>query len=157
MRGKIIGISIEFIQLIQRGGAVYTYTMSDFLSLSPKNLSKSFRIKETIGISYAHQKESTSSIVEILQNTIIQRAIDEGYKDAVQNIRVEFEAAADSSLNLVVIADFKGSVADIYTRLRRAIQRWSVDACTENGWDIPYPQLTLHQAELMDSIAPSKD
>ncbi len=144
VRGKIIGISIELIQLIQRGGAVYTYTMSDFLSLSPKNLSKSFRIKETIGISYAHQKESTSTIVETLQKIIMQRAINEGYKDAVQNIRVEFEAAADSSLNLVVIADFKGSVADIYTRLRRSIQRWCVDACTENGWDIPFPQLTLH-------------
>jgi hypothetical protein len=146
VRGKIIGISIELIQLIQRGGAVYTYTMGDFLSRSPKNLSKSFRIKETIGISYAHQKESTSSIVETLQNTILQRAIDEGYKDAIQNIRVEFEAAADSSLNLVVIADFKGSVADIYTRLRRSIQRWCVDACTENGWDIPFPQLTLHRS-----------
>ncbi len=144
VRGKIIGISIELIQLIQRGGAVYTYTMSDFLSLSPKNLSKSFRIKETIGISYAHQKESTNTIVETLQNFIMQRAINEGYKDAVQSIRVEFETAADSSLNLVVIADFKGSVADIYTRLRRSIQRWCVDACTENGWDIPFPQLTLH-------------
>ena len=148
IRGKIIGISMEMVQLIQRGGAVCTYTMDDFLSQSAKNLSKSFRIKETIGISYSHQKESTNSIVETLQTTINQRAIEEGYKDSVQNIRVEFEAAADSSLNLVVIADFKGDVADIYNRLRRAIQRWSVDACTENGWDIPYPQLTLHAEKL---------
>ena len=144
IRGKVIGISIEMIQLIQRGGAVITYTMADFLSLSPKNLSKSFRIKETVGISYAHQKDSTSSIVETLENIINQRAIDEGYEDVVQNIRVEFQSANESSLDLVVIADFKGSVADIYTRLRRAIQRWSVDACTENNWDIPFPQRTLH-------------
>ncbi len=147
VRGKIIGISIEMIQLIQRGGAVYTYKMSDFLSLSPKNLSKSFRIKETIGISYAHQKESTSSIVETLEQTIKKRAIDEGYEDIVQSIRVEFQHANDSSLDLVVIADFKGSSADIYNRLRRSIQRWCVDACTTNKWDIPFPQLTLHSEE----------
>ena len=144
IRGKVIGISLELIQLIQRGGAVSTYKMSDFLALSPKNLSKSFRIKETIGISYIHQKESTSSIVETLEQTIKKRAIDEGYEEIVQSIRVEFQHANDSSLDLVVIADFKGSSADIYNRLRRAIQRWCVDACTENEWEIPFPQLTLH-------------
>ncbi|MEE9327034.1 MAG: hypothetical protein V3U71_07035 [Cocleimonas sp.] len=148
IRGKIIGVSIEFIQLVQRGGAVTTYQMADFLSLSPKNLSKSFRIKETFGISYSHQQQSTNEIVQILQDSIIQKATDEDYKEAIQSIRVEFESAADSSLNLVVIADFKGDVADIYTRLRRAIQRWCVDTCTENGWDIPYPQLTLHAEKL---------
>jgi len=144
VRGKVIGISIEFIQLIQRGGASTTYKMDDFLSLSPKNLSKSFRIKETFGISYSLQKDSTSSIIEALQEAINKRVIDEGYGDDVQNIRVEFQSANSSSLDLVVIADFKGSVADIYMRLRRAIQRWCVDACTENNWEIPYPQLTVH-------------
>lgn len=143
-RGKVIGISIEFIQLIQRGGAITTYQMADFLSLSPKNLSKSFRIKETFGISYSLQNESTSTIIEILQESINKRAIEEGYKDDIQNIRVEFQSANSSSLDLVVIADFKGSVADIYTRLQRAIQRWCVDTCTENNWEIPFPQLTIH-------------
>jgi hypothetical protein len=151
LRGKVTGISIEFIQIIQRGGALNTYTMSNFLSLSPKNLSKSFRIQETLGISYIHQKESTSSIIETLKTTINQRAIDEGYKDAIQYINVEFQAANESSLDLLVIADFKGSVADIYTRLRRSIQRWCVDACTENGWEIPYPQLTLHTQSIQES------
>jgi len=43
----------------------------------------------------------------------------------------------------VVIADFKGEMGELYNRLRRAIQRWSVDACTAYGWEIPFPQLTL--------------
>lgn len=150
-RGKVTGISLELVQLIQRGGALCTYQMSEFLSLSPQNLSKSFRIKETFGIGYAHQKESTTSIIEILKNTINKRAEDEGYKDSVQNISVEFESAADSSLNIVVIADFKGDVADIYNRLRRSIQRWCVDACTENGWEIPFPQLTVHKEETLEA------
>lgn len=154
IRGKVIGISIELIQLIQRGGAVCTYTMSDFLALSPKNLSKSFRIKETIGISYKHQKESTNSIIETLESVINQRAIEEGYKDSIQNIRVEFQAASDSSLDIVVIADFKGDVADLYNRLRRAIQRWCVDACTEYNWEIPYPQLTLHSENTQTQLIP---
>ncbi len=63
------------------------------------------------------------------------------------NLRVEFQSAGASSLDIVVIADFKGSQAPIYNRLRRAIQRWCVDACTENNWDIPFPQLTVHKGE----------
>jgi hypothetical protein len=46
----------------------------------------------------------------------------------------------------VVIADFKGELGDLYNRLRRAIQRCCVDACSEYGWEIPFPQLTLHGA-----------
>lgn len=151
VRGKIVGLSLELVQIIQRGGALSTYQMSDFLSQSPKNLSKSFRIKETVGIAYKHQKESTTSILQILELGINKRAIDEGYKESVQSIRVEFESAAESSLNLVVIADFKGDVADIYNRLRRSIQRWSVDICTENDWSIPYPQLEVHAEKLVQT------
>jgi len=43
-----------------------------------------------------------------------------------------------------VIADFKGEVADIYSRLERAIQRWCVDAATRYNWEIPFPQVTFH-------------
>jgi len=45
-----------------------------------------------------------------------------------------------------VIADFDGVLADLYGRLSRAMQRWCVEACTEYGWEIPFTQLTLHQA-----------
>jgi hypothetical protein len=151
LRGKVIGISLELVQLIQRGGAACTYQMDQFLSLSPLNLSKSFRLKETFGISYSHQKESTTTIVQILKATINKRAVEEGYEASIQNINVEFESAADSSLNLVVIADFKGDVADISNRLRRSIQRWCVDAATENGWDIPFPQLQVHAENLFET------
>ena len=151
LRGKVIGISLELVQLIQRGGAVSTYQMDIFLSLSPLNMSKSFRVKETFGISYKHQKESTTDIVQKLKFIINTRAVDEGYEENIQSINVEFESAADSSLNLVVIADFKGEVADISNRLRRSIQRWCVDAATENDWEIPFPQLTVHREDNQDT------
>ena len=63
------------------------------------------------------------------------------------NLRVEFANASASSLDIVIIADFKGSQAPIYNRLRRSIQRWCVDACTENDWEIPFAQMVIHQGE----------
>ena len=147
MRGKVIGISPELVQLIERGGAHRTYQTADFLGQSPLNLSTNFRLKETIGITYDLQKESVTTIPDILKGHIEKRAADEGYADQLLNLRVEFEQANTSSLDIVVIADFDGVLADLYNRLRRAIQRWCVEACTEYHWEIPFTQLTLHQAE----------
>ena len=147
MRGKVTGISQELVELIERGGARRTYQTADFLALSPTNLSRDFRLKETIGISYDLQKESVAAIPNMLKDYIERRIADEGYGDQLKNLRVEFEKANTSSLDIVVIADFDGELADLYNRLRRAMQRWCVEACSEFGWEIPFTQLTLHQAE----------
>ena len=144
VRGKVTGISHELVQLVERGGAQCTYQTGDFLAASPRNLATNFRIKEILGISYKLQKDSTVSIPETLQHFIQQRAEEEGYGDKLLNLRVEFAQAGSSSLDLAVIADFAGELGDLYNRLRRAIQRWCVDACTAHGWEIPFPQMTLH-------------
>jgi hypothetical protein len=144
VRGKVISVSHELVQLVERGGAQLTYTTEDFLAKSPRNLATNFRIKETLGVSYALQRESTTTIPEILHEFVLRRAEQEGYAETLLNLRVEFAQAGNSSLDLVVIADFDGQLGDLYNRLRRSVQRWCVDACTEHGWEIPFPQLTLH-------------
>jgi hypothetical protein len=144
VRGKVIGISCELVQLVERGGSQVTYQMTDFLAASPRNLATNFRIKESIGISYELQSQSTNEIPGKLHTYIGERIRQEGYSDQLLNLRVEFEQAGQSSLDLVVIADFRGQLGDLYNRLRRAIQRWCVDACSEHDWLIPFPQLVVH-------------
>lgn len=148
VRGKVTGISLELIELIQRGGARCTYTLDNFLSASPQNLSLNFRIKERLGISYNNQSIATTEALGKLQEYLAKRLQGDGYQDILLNLNVEFEKANDSSLDLLVIADFKGESADIYNRLRRAIQRYCVDASTEFDWEIPFPQVTFHNPAL---------
>jgi len=83
--------------------------------------------------------------LEILESHINEQIEKEGYKKSLLNLLVEFQQAGASSLDIVVIADFKGDMAPLYQRLSRAIQRWCVDACTLNNWEIPFPQLTIHK------------
>ena len=148
VRGKVIGISLELVELIQRGGARCTYTLSNFLSASPQNLSLNFRIKERMSISYSNQKMVTDEAPKKLKDYLNSRLHKDEYQDILLNLNVEFEKANDSSLDLVVIADFKGDAADIYNRLRRLIQRYCVDASTEFDWEIPFPQVTFHNPAL---------
>ena len=147
VRGKVVGISHELVELVERGGAHKTYTTQDFLGQSPRNLSVNFRLKETIGVSYNLQSISTTSMLQILKAHLLKNIEAEGYGPDLLQLNVEFQSANTSSLDLVVLADFKGVQAPLYNRLRRAIQRWCVDACTENNWEIPFTQLTLHNRD----------
>ncbi len=151
-RGGVVSLSHEQVELVLRGGAHKIYQTGDFLGLAPINLSRNFRIKEVFGIGYSHQAEATTTIPEKVAKFLEEKFETNGYSKEMLNLRVEFNAAGASSLDLVVIADFKGSQAPLYNRIRRAIQRWCVEACTTYGWDIPFPQLTVHNATILGEI-----
>ncbi len=145
-RGGVTQMTHDTVELVLRGGAKKTYQTADFLGMNPLNLSVNFRLKVPFGIGYGHQKDATTAIPDLLSAFIREQIEKEGYAEELLNLRVEFAEAGASSLDLVVIADFKGSQAPIYNRLNRSIQRWCVDAATRHGWDIPFPQVTVHQA-----------
>ena len=144
-RGKVVSLSHEMVELVQRGGARKIYQTGDFLSQTPLNISVNFRLKVVFGIGYDHQKEVTGSVLQTVHDHIENALTAEGYADHNLNLKVEFCQAGASSLDFVVIADFDGELAPLYNRLNRAIQRWCVDVCTLNGWNIPFPQITVHQ------------
>ncbi len=144
-RGGVTSLSHEMVELVLRGGAKKVYQTSDFLGMNPLNLSVNFRIKIGFGISYNLQSIATGRVLEVLDAYLRERLAEENYEEKMLNMRVEFQQAGASSLDLVVIADFDGEMAPLYNRISRAIQRWCTDACTANDWEIPFPQLTVHK------------
>lgn len=144
-RGKVISLSHEQVELVERGGRRITYPTEAFLNLCPANLSRNFRLRVPFGISYTLQEQATSEIPVMLKDYLRLRMEEEGYLDSCLNLQVEFMQANASSLDLLVLADFEGKVADISKRIERAIQKWCVECCTKNTWEIPFPQLTVHR------------
>lgn len=142
--GKIISQSPEQVIVLLIGGSLKTYPTPEFLELHPLNLSHGFRISETFGIDYQHQAGSTTTIPETLTNTIESSLTKEFTREAVRSIKVEFSTAAASSLDYTILADFDGTLASKYRTLQRRIQSTCVDACNENGWIIPFTQITIH-------------
>lgn len=143
-RARVVSLSHEQVEVVERGGRRVTYTTEAFLEACPANLSRNFRIRVPFGLSYGLQSEVTSTIPHVLKEYLELRMTEEGYDSSCLNLQVEFFQANSSSLDLIILADFDGRVADIYKRLERAIQRWCVDCCTKNNWEIPFPQLTVH-------------
>ena len=138
----------EMVELILLGGSHKTYTTAAFLNQNPNNISTNFRLTVTFGIDYQHQSISTHEVPEKLQKIMIEELTKKGYGEAIINLSVEFKEAGASSLDLDVLADFSGQVAEDYSFLSRAIQRIAVDACNKHGWVIPFTQITLHSAKV---------
>ncbi len=144
--GKTITQTPEFVVVLRLGGSLKTYVTTDFLAQTPENLSHGFRISCVFGIDYQHQEVSTKEVPGILAQAITGGLAGEFGREAVRSVKVEFSAAAASSLDYEVLADFDGSLGSRYNALRRRIQSVCVDVCNERGWVIPFTQITVHQA-----------
>lgn len=144
-RTKVVSLSHELVETVERGGKRYLFQTGDFLEKNPLNLSRNFRLRVLFGLSYDLQEQVTTTIPKLLKEYLEEQLEKEGYSDSCLNLLVEFKEAGSSSLDLLVLADFKGERAEIYSRLERSIQRWCVDAASIYNWEIPFPQLTVHR------------
>ncbi len=157
--GKVVRQSPDYVTLITLGGARLVIPSREFVQQSPLVLSAGFRISMTFGIDYRHQAIITTEIPDALDKAVRHGLAEAGSTEELKNLKVEFEAAGASSLDIAVLADFHGSAAAKYFILQRMIQRLCVDACNENGWVIPFTQVTLHMATPveLDRVTTRKD
>ncbi len=143
--GKVAVQTPERVQLLVLGSP-RTYTTRDFLSYTPRNLSNGFTLVVEFGLDYRHQAEITTTIRDQMGRDVADGLAGSEVAGELMQFSVEFSKAADSSLNLLLIAGFRGEAADRYFRLQRLIQRLAVEACNRHGWVIPFNQLTVHMA-----------
>lgn len=155
--GKIVAQTPDLVQVVLRGGARKTYLTETFLGLNPVNLSGNFRLRVTFGVDYGHQAISTDEIPGKLGELIREKLDQDGYGGNLIALRAEFKEAGASSLDLEILADFKGKAAEYYQRLGRAMQRYSVDACNKYGWVIPFTQVTLHTGDTEQESPPAAE
>lgn len=159
--GRVVLQTPDWVEMVLLGGSRKTYTVLDFVALSPENLSRNFRVRSVFGIDYGHQEISTTEVPEVLQARIEKELLESSFvkdPDDLVHVSVEFSSAGASSLDYTVLADFRGGVAQNYNKIQRLIPRICVDVCNEQGWVIPFTQVTLHQAVVEgDSVADGGD
>jgi hypothetical protein len=144
--GKILRQTPEQVVLLKLGGSLKTYPAAAFLGMMPENLSRGFRVQSRFGIDYRHQPIATGEVLEVIGEALTRTLGTEFGGQALHSVKVEFQAAGESSLDLAVLVDCKGELAPRYRFISRRIQAICVDVCTERGWGIPFKQITLHQA-----------
>jgi small-conductance mechanosensitive channel len=141
---KVVSLSHEQVEVVELGGRRTVYQTGDFLGMSPANLSRNFSLRVVFGLSYDLQAEITTTVLETMKNFLQQKLEENGYAEDCLSLTVDFLQAGASSLDVAVLADFKGEQAPAYRRIERALGKWCVDCCNANNWEIPFPQMTVH-------------
>ncbi len=142
--GRVLLQTPELVQ-VQVIGATKTWPVSDFLAQYPRNLSlEGFAIPISFGLDYSHQADILTTIVAQLRAHLEARLAEQVFHDHLTDLIVDFNEAASSSLNLIIVAVFDGAAAAHYWTIRRLLQRSALEACNRHGWVIPFDQLTVH-------------
>ena len=141
--GKVVRQTPEMVQ-IDFGGSIYTYVVNDFLIETPRNLSSGFTLHEIFGLDYQYQKNITTTILKAYHRALHLAFERSEFAKHLLFFDVEFEKASSSSLDFKVTASFDGEAAEHYFKIKRFIQKESVDIANREQWLIPFEQMTLH-------------
>jgi hypothetical protein len=144
--GQVSQQSPSAVHLSELGGEEVVYPTDVFVGLNPRRLSERFRVVSTFGIDYRHQAIATTEVPERMREKLAQALPDLIPREHIKAIAVHFQSAAASSLDYEIHVDVTGDAAREGPLIRSSIQRILVDACNDNGWEIPFTQITLHQA-----------
>ena len=153
--GLVKHITLENVVLSLSSGMMpQTYTIQDFLAAQPKNLSQGFIVTSVIGVDYKYQTQCTDQMPAILREGIRNGFQQESYSDALKDLLVYFAEANTSSLDFKIIAIFDGKAACEYYSIARSLQRFAVDVCNQQQWEIPFTQVVVHYPQTNDSNDP---
>ena len=111
-----------------------------------ENLSRgdTFAITSQFGVGYSHQAISNNSIPSALQIAITNALAETTFADHAVAVSVELKEAGASSLDYWVNVTLSSAAARSYYKVTRVVQQACIDTCTNEDWDIPFPQLTVH-------------
>jgi len=145
--GKVLRQTIELVTVSVLDSLVQIRTQ-DFLGQSIRNLSREgFGIASVFGIDYQHQAICLDTVPDRFREAIIARFEQAGLKDDIEDILVEFNAAGTSSLDYRIYLVLNGRAANAFFRAQRLVQQACVDTCNQEGWIIPFTQITIHSGD----------
>ncbi|PIQ99131.1 MAG: hypothetical protein COV66_14725 [Nitrospinae bacterium CG11_big_fil_rev_8_21_14_0_20_45_15] len=121
------------------------YLTTEFLTLKPMNLSSGFVVVVVFGLDYSIQSKICDEIPDLFQARLeeIFKASLNSQPPAMDYIKTKFSSAAASALEIIVIAGINGMHAENYFSIKRDITKSLVMICNENGFTIPFNQMTV--------------
>ncbi|MGI6657673.1 MAG: hypothetical protein ACOX5Z_12815 [Desulfobulbus sp.] len=140
---KVVSLSHEMVEVVEVSGRHIVYDAAAFLAKAPVNLSRDFCISVVLGLPYAMQAQVTT-VLETLEAFLNAKMQETPYQADCTGLTVDFLQIGISSLDVVIFANFTGAQAGAYRKIERLINRWCVECCNAQGWEIPYPQMAVH-------------
>lgn len=148
---EVLEQTIETVKVRDVASMTHLIPTADYFAAGYRNLSTpdGFRVATIFGVDYELQSTPHQEISQLFKSGLEKYIKEKPYFDDVQAVDADFHSAGDSSLNYLVFLELKAEAASHYNRIRRHLQQACVTVCNEQGWSIPFPQLTVHQPNLV--------
>lgn len=143
---KVVFQSPETVHLVELGGARRVISSPSFFESSPVNLSTNARVEVQFGVSYKHQAIAGEELPRQLRDHVYAGLLQLVDAKHLLDVNVELMDCGANSLDYEVEADLHGDAAHLYEDVERALTRLCLDAANHYNWDIPFPQVVVHQA-----------
>jgi hypothetical protein len=142
--GKIERQTIELVEVMVLDSLIQFRTQ-DFIGQNNRNISRhGFGIVSTFGIDYQHQAICLDIVPARFREAILSRFKAAGMGDDLLDVMVEFSTAGASSLDYRIYLTLQSHASKAYFKSQRLVQQACVEACNEEGWIIPFTQITVH-------------
>ena len=146
---EVLSQSPENVELKSKGGMRLSHPSGNFFGMDLYNLSKgaTFGVSSVFGIDYEHTAIGLNTVPEVFKQAVTEGIRSAGLNEHVEDVLVDFQVANSSSLDYLIYVTMKSRAASSYFKISRVIQQSCLEACNNNNWGIPFPQLTLHKAD----------
>ena len=144
---KVIDQTTELVELENLVGTKTTIPTTDFFNTTFDNLTRGerFSVVSVFGVGYKHQAISNTEVPTRIQQAVQAALFESETAEHVEHVAVELKEAGASSLDYWVCVTMNSESARSYNRILRSIQQSCIATCSNEGWDIPFPQLTVHR------------
>ena len=142
---EVIDQNPDTVELRERGGQIRTIPSETFYNTTMTNLTRSgtFGVSGEFRVDYRHQPAAIEEVPRVLREAVRGALAHSDIAGFVRDVLVEPKAAGDSSLDYWVFVTMDSRAAKSFMRIERMIQGACIEACTREGWTIPFPQLSL--------------
>ncbi len=149
--GEIVAQTPEHVTVSTVRGSFQTYTVSEFLKKSPRNLTiNTFACPVIFNIDYKYRYIVNHDIINKLRASMEEDIKKEFYGKYLVKLIIELKVLDDSSLGIITIGRFSGEAASEWTEIHWKLQQLALEAANKHGWDIPFPQLKIHKGGEID-------
>ncbi len=142
---EITNQSPEHVILKRPGGSEDFVPVQEFLDTLFETLSDGYRRSHIIGLSYNHLDIASDVIPGILSKAVRKRVAARIDTDSILEIETRLVELGSSSLDFKILVDVGLGQGEHWEKIRTDIANGAIDACLENGWEIPFPQLVVHK------------
>jgi len=145
--GEVLAQTPELVQLKVLGGMIQTICTADYYAMNVTNLTSGgqYGVAVTFGFDYNLQKISLDKIPETLHAAVMATFVDQDLSDYIDSVLVDLKSASASSIDYLIFVVVKSEKASSYFKIQRLVQQSCVQVANDHDWNIPFPQIMVHQ------------